>query len=124
MTYSEWIAINVPGDGRNRCEGATLLMAAAFPELRRVRGHYRDPNGWLYAHWWMVAPDGAVVDPTAAQFLAGGTYEPLDESQPHPTGKCINCGFYAYDDKDFCSGDCAIEYWRWFERETGVMRRR
>lgn len=40
-------------------------MVEAFPELKRVRGHYHCP--WLskaQPHWWCVDPDGNIVDPT------------------------------------------------------------
>ncbi len=37
--YADWIAANVK-ESRGRCAEATLAMAAAFPELTRVRGHY------------------------------------------------------------------------------------
>jgi hypothetical protein len=38
--YREWIAANVNGTGYGECAEVTEAMAAAFPELRRVPGHY------------------------------------------------------------------------------------
>ena len=37
--HADWIAANVK-ETLGRCAEATLAMAAAFPELTRVRGHY------------------------------------------------------------------------------------
>ena len=65
LTEAERIAIVVRGN----CREATAAMVKAFPELRRVRGHY----GWC-PHWWCETPDGTVVDPTARQFTPGGIY--------------------------------------------------
>jgi hypothetical protein len=41
--YAKWIAENRPADPWGKCEALTRLMATAFPELRRVRGHYVCP---------------------------------------------------------------------------------
>ena len=67
-----------------RCAEATLAMAAVFPELTRVRGHYLC---WVWGereHWWLVEPNGEIVDPTADQFPSkgGGVYVPWDEASP------------------------------------------
>lgn len=37
-------------------------------------------------------------------------YEPLNESDPEPTGKCPNCGAYCYDSGTCCSEECDREY--------------
>jgi hypothetical protein len=103
--YAAWIAANV-ADPRRTCRETTLAMAAAFPELRRVRGHYCHGLIGEAPHWWLVAPDGSIVDPTAVQFPAGGTYVEHDESQPEPTGRCLECGDYTYDRRLFCSAEC------------------
>lgn len=99
MNYQQWIYQNVQGDSTGQCEEVTTAMAEAFPELRRVRGHY---HCWIWGkreHWWLVGKHGSVIDPTAAQFPSkgAGRYEEWDESQPESTGMCPNCGEYCYD---------------------------
>lgn len=94
MTYGEWIDQNYPtqDSARNRCAGATLAMIQEFPELTRVRGWY----GWS-EHWWCKTATGEIVDPTAKQFLPGGTYREFrDGIDPEPLGKCMNCGDYCW----------------------------
>lgn len=115
MTYQEWIAANVKGDGYGQCAEVTAAMAQAFPELTRVRGHYLDAWWGERAHWWCIAPDGTVVDPTAAQFptAGAGVYLPWDEGAEEPSGKCIECGAYVYGGGSVCSdacGDAQIRY--------------
>ncbi len=109
--YADWIAANVK-ETLGRCAEATLAMSAAFPELTRVRGHYQC---WVWGerqHWWLVDPNGEIVDPTANQFPSkgGGVYIPWDESQPEPTGVCPNCGDYCYNGQSCCSEACGISY--------------
>lgn len=104
--YANWIAEQTQPVYR-RCEAATQEMVDAFPELRRVRGHYFDGHH-DHPHWWCVAPDGSVIDPTAAQFSAIGFYEEWDK--PEPTGKCPNCGGYVFDSGTVCSDQCARQY--------------
>jgi len=85
-------------------------MVAAFPELKRVRGHYVTGRK-EYPHWWCVTAEGTVVDPTAAQFDGlPGFYEPHVEGSPEPTGKCPNCGGYVYDGGTVCGDACALSY--------------
>lgn len=109
--YAAWIAANCP-DPTGRCAEYTAALAAAFPELTRVRGHYYCPTWGEREHWWCVTPAGAIVDPTAAQFPSrgAGAYVPWDESQPEPTGMCPNCGGYCYDGGTCCSEKCHDEY--------------
>lgn len=115
--YIAWARANVPADPTGACLEVTLLMAAAFPELRRVRGHYHDASG-TYPHWWLVTKDGAVVDPTSGQFpsLGGGEYVEHIEGDPEPTGKCLDCGGYTYNGDTFCSPEC--------ERATAAYMKR
>jgi len=109
--YAKWIAENVTNT-YGRCREWTHSMAACFPELTLVRGHYWDSTWGDRAHWWLVAPDGSIVDPTAEQFPSKGTgdYQPLDESLPEPTGMCPNCGGLAYNHDTFCSDACGAAY--------------
>lgn len=115
--YQEWIDKNVPEDPTGKCAEVTEAMQEVFPELNRVRGHYICPlcvfsSTPIFPHWWLVAPDGQVIDPTAAQFPSkgSGVYEPHDESEPEPTGKCHECGNYCYDGNFFCCENCEISY--------------
>lgn len=116
--YSSWIQERFPTQeaAHCRCEQATRDMVEAFPELERVRGHYHDPmHGMRRQHWWCVAPDGTIVDPTARQFAdAGlfGEYEPLDPNEPTPIGRCMECGQLRYEGSPppFCSKECEKDY--------------
>ena len=107
LEFSDWITKNVT-EILATCAEVTLQMQEVFPELTRVRGHYYDFAWGRRGHWWLVDSDGTVVDPTAAQFPSQGTgeYEPWEEGAPEPTGKCMNCGDYAYDNKGACSPEC------------------
>lgn len=96
--FESWIAdhYQTPESAKLNCMEATESMAAAFPELRRVRGHamvglHDRP------HWWLVKTDGEIVDPTAHQWgVQPSSYceIPLDAEEPH--GKCYECGVELY----------------------------
>lgn len=113
--YQSWIAANMPVDPRGQCAAMTLRMAKAFPDLRRVRGHYVCPLEGRRPHWWLVAPSGAVVDPTVEQFAScgvGGDY--VEHVGPEPTGQCLNCGALLYgNESSFCNVDCAVACVDW-----------
>lgn len=81
------------------CKPVCQEMNKVFPELKLVRGHYYDASWGERMHWWLVDPDGNIIDPTAIQFPSKGkgVYIPWDESQPEPTGKCRQCGEYTYN---------------------------
>ena len=116
--YWAWIAVHVgtkPEDGYGRCGWATLAMLIAFPELTRVRGHYIDAIWGERDHWWLVDPDGEIVDPTAAQFPTRGTgeYVPWHEGDEEPTGMCPNCGDNCYNGHTCCSESCNAAYARY-----------
>lgn len=126
--YAEWIEAYVARRPsrfvRGLCGIATAEMVAAFPELRRACGFVQVLHGngeREEQHWWCVAPDGTVVDPTREQFLAVFSYEEIDPAKPHrriPTGRCMDCGGDTFDGDTFCSKECELateEYYR-----TGV----
>lgn len=123
MTHADWIAFNylTPDHAYGRCAEATAAMAAVFPDLVRVRGHYYCPVWGEREHWWCVTPAGAVIDPTASQFPSRGTgvYVPLDPAAPTPTGMCPECGAYCYDGDQFCCAAHAESYVRYLT--TGVL---
>lgn len=108
-TYWQWIAANQPTNPRGQCATVTKRMAEAFPELRRVRGHYVCPLEGCRAHWWMETPNGQIIDPTQDQFVScgQGTYEEYVGLEP--TGRCLNCGEVLYGSEAFCNAACAIE---------------
>src|SRR5262249_55639991 len=126
--YRRWIARHVIGDGYGKCREVTEAMAAAFPELERVRGHYVCPQVGEREHWWCETRDGDVVDPTAAQFPSGGdgTYLPWSEGQPEPVGKCRCCGGYVFIQSKWapslCSAACAVEMLAYLEKEASEDR--
>lgn len=109
-SYTEWCARFVERHVhvRGLCALAAAQVALAFPELRVVRGFCRGCQ-----HWWAVAPDGSIVDPTASQFGAPAPrdYVPFDESRAHelPTGKCMNCGGLLWYNASACTLECARE---------------
>lgn len=111
--YRAWIVeyvASIPnGFVRGKCDEATQLMCAAFPELRRAAGFAHSSWG-RDQHWWCVSPEGEIVDPTASQFLGGiADYEELDLEKDRdriPTGVCMDCGDDVYGGKTFCSEAC------------------
>lgn len=84
-TYDEWISNYKYNSTIGMCDAATKEMCRVFPELTRVPGHVYTMRGRL-EHWWCVAPDGSVVDPTYGhgQFHGGVLqYDPVgEESEP------------------------------------------
>jgi hypothetical protein len=109
--YRAWIEANVP-DPVGACAEATLAMLGAFPDLKRVRGHYYCPAWGQREHWWLVTADGTIIDPTAHQFpsLGAGLYVPWDEDRVEPTGICANCGDYVFGGGTCCSQACNRAY--------------
>ena len=97
---------------RGRCYEMASELCAKFPELTLTRGHYLCTEWGSQEHWWVVAPNGEIIDPTAGQFPSQGhgTYVPWDESQPEPTGKCPVCGRYTYNRDYTCPDTCTQEY--------------
>lgn len=52
-----------------RCDEAAPLMAKAFPELRAIRGTFKQDGGLdPFYHCWCVDSKGGIVDPTGIQF--------------------------------------------------------
>lgn len=110
--HRKWIKQNVMGSGYGACAEVTKSMAEAFPELRRVRGHYYCYSWGKRTHWWLEDADGKIIDPTSAQFPSKGAghYEPWDESQPEHNCRCMNCGetFYSPNGSAWCADSCRI----------------
>lgn len=109
--YATWIRENVP-DPKLACREVTEAMVGAFPELRRVCGTYVCQLAGPRPHWWCLAPDGAVVDPTAAQFVSLGEGDYEEFSQGPPLGKCLCCGSFVFEGSHsfyFCTRECRDE---------------
>lgn len=118
IAYDLWILEHYP-DGNSaylKCAEATEKMVETFPELKRVRGlaSVEEPYNMpptRTPHWWCVAPDGAIVDPTEHQYPTKIiSYEESDETRGPPTGKCPNCGCLCYEGSYLCSDRCSDEY--------------
>jgi len=110
--YQKWITQNVK-ESYGTCQKVTKTMANDFPELKRVRGHYDCPLWGERAHWWLIALDGTIVDPTLSQFPTGGAgaeYVEWVEGTKEPTGMCPNCGGYCYDGSYCCTDKCHREF--------------
>lgn len=106
--YFVWIITNVPGTGYGQCKDYSQAMLRAFPELRLVRGFFHCVWG-ARQHFWLVAPDGSVVDPTRRQFPGMGEYEELQDHELAdrcPTGVCMDCGGQVFRFNRFCSPQC------------------
>lgn len=98
MTYEEWIADwarRRNGHVAHRCVEATREMVEAFPELRRVAG-WCDHAGGSQEHFWCLAPDGHIIDPTAAQFVGIEGYREFQPGDTVRVGRCMNCGDSIY----------------------------
>jgi hypothetical protein len=110
--YMDWVKENVPENPYGECAEITEKMSQAFPELRRVRGHYYCTTWGERAHWWLIDEDMQVVDPTASQFPSKGTgvYVAWTEGTKEPTGLCPNCGEHCYDGDQVCSESCHNAY--------------
>lgn len=119
--YWKWIADHQPTDPRGQCATVTEAMAAAFPELRRVRGHYVCPlENRRIPHWWIVAPDGTVIDPTGDQFASCGMGEYEEYVGPEPTGHCLDCGAMLFGREMFCDAECAVRCVEWMQKGGGI----
>lgn len=92
--YRDWITREVRTAGQGSCTGWTLRMQAAFPELMRVWGLVVRTDlptrgmAMMAGHWWLVTPDGQIVDPTAQQFPWPFVYVPLPVAQ-WPSGAVV-----------------------------------
>lgn len=67
--YDEWIAdylVKHP-NVRGRCREVCDLMLTNFPELE-LRGGYSHTTMGCEVHYWLLSPDGEIVDPTVSQY--------------------------------------------------------
>lgn len=126
IKYREWIDTHV-GACELGDEKVTLNMQSRFPELHRVYGYYYSGTGTIRRRWWLVDEDDEVIDPTAHHLpcLGTGTYNAWDNPRLEPSGVCVNCGRWRYDDDWFCGDSCRDQYTdfvmkpKWFRWFTG-----
>jgi hypothetical protein len=99
---------------RGKCREMAETLVKQNPDLRLVRGFYHCPLWGKQSHWWMVKPDGTIVDPSAAQFpsYGAGEYEGFNGMV-----QCEECGKelpeeLAYIDGNhaFCDRKCYGRY--------------
>lgn len=125
--YEAWIKTFLENNNpRNLCHYATNLMVQEFQELKRERGYVLVENVYgvqvTDQHWWCVAEDGSIVDPTATQYFKVLEYEPYSEEKhgPLPVGKCPDCGGLIYPDnehKGFCNEECRASWNKYMAKE-------
>lgn len=119
MTYGEWITDYVSKQRviRGACGRAVNEMVEAFPELKCVAGWAVFAWG-RSEHFWCVAPDGSIVDPTVSQFSGKLLrYQEFQAGDEVRVGRCMNCGDGIYarverlddrsDARSVCSPECA-----------------
>jgi hypothetical protein len=111
--YNEWIDRKLRiYNPYGQCENWCREMQETFPELKLQRGYYICPFWGKREHWWLIGPDNEIIDPTVSQFPSKGLfgeYENWIEGTKEPTGRCLNCGDYCYDDTIICSPLCKKE---------------
>jgi len=108
--YEKWIS-EYKGEIVLKCAEVTLEMNKVFPELRRVRGYVDILCDSRRPHWWLVDPNGVVVDPTSAQWATPIVWYEEVADEDIPNGKCMECGEYCYGDHyNFCSKSCEYCY--------------
>jgi hypothetical protein len=122
--YRAWIIAYVAerkGYVRGMCTSATKKMCEAFPELTRVAGFAVNDAGGAAEHFWCVAPDGTVLDPTGSQFgWPIVEYRPFKPGDEVRVGRCMHCGMdihvavQSLDDpraaRSFCDEACRQYY--------------
>lgn len=111
--YQIWIEKNVPNfkAAYGTCREVTVRMQEEFPELERVRGYFQCAIWGRRPHWWLRTPEGEIVDPTGHQhpsfsMASPEWYQELKDTDPIPTGRCMECGADCFDGESFCTKTC------------------
>lgn len=134
--YAEWIVAylerTLTGTGYGQCRLAVQEMTGVFPELRQVYGCVIDRSWGRRSHWWCVAPNGAIVDPTAAQFPELLDYVEWRPGDAVRIGKCGYCGkeiFAAVQSlsalparKYVCDDECGAVYAKYIDEDGARLR--
>ncbi len=135
--YTQWIAAYEAEHGelpppprrndaklKGKCHEASLAMGEAFPELRLAVGDAILTTG-VVPHWWLMTPEGEVVDPTAVQFPWG--YVDYDENTVltrkgplHWDATCTNGQKFDLDMRRY--KDLAPKYQRWIMKYVAWQR--
>ena len=96
---------------RGKCKELAEAARRADHALKLVRGWYHCPLWGKQAHWWCVAPDGTIVDPSVKQFPTAGVGAHYEEYNGVIT--CEYCGAetpegdaYVVEHHAYCSYDC------------------
>jgi len=122
MNYQQWIDTYYPTpiSARLQCEQATEKMVKDFPNLKRIRGLalVKEPYGLSPTktpHWWCQDEKNNIVDPTGHQYPTYIIdYQPIDGALGIPSGKCMDCGGIACNNRNFCSDNCEEKYIKYF----------
>jgi hypothetical protein len=114
--------LTVPELLRSRCKEVSMKMQELIPSLHLVCGFFKGTE-----HWWLVDPEGNIVDPTVRQFACWPDVSPADYRVFNPEtdhiyiGKCPNCGRENYGlqseaPKYLCSTECEEDYAAYLKR--------
>lgn len=126
LIYKKWINKHVPTftEAYGKCHKVCIQMNENFPELKIVRGWYKDyglPSGKeKRTHWWLKKRN-TIIDPTTKQFHLPNIIKNYEEfiigKHKIPTGKCMNCGKLCYNGRqNSCCDRCNTElkkYYGW-----------
>lgn len=74
MNSQEWIKANVKFPHGACLFYSTVVAALFYPELKLIRGQHSAQREKDTCHYWCEDDRGIIIDPTAAQYQAGGTY--------------------------------------------------
>jgi hypothetical protein len=96
--YIQWIDAYVTSGKpiRGECRQVCAEMLVHFPELRLKGGYVRTPIG-SDLHYWLLAPDGSIVDPTEAQF---GYLDPEDYEDAGTTDPLVLLQRYLFTEPE------------------------
>lgn len=102
--YAEWVRAYVARTHsiRGKCYEAADEMALAFPELKVVYGWVECEEHPRWPHWYLRAPGGEIVDPTAGQFQRIERYGEFGPDEPQLSGRCPVCATFVYDYAECC----------------------
>ena len=100
-----------------KCAKIAAAIAKACPEFRVAKGYYHCPHWGKRGHFWLVAQDGTIYDPTIWQFpTETGAYEEIHENSEV---ECDQCGkriplagatIGGNGNYVFCNGRCYGKY--------------
>ena len=80
--YEAWIQENVH-DPKHNCFFYAAALANLHPELKLFKGQHSGQHPDDTGHFYLKAPDGRIIDPTAKQFRTGKLVDPGYEVSVH-----------------------------------------